>query len=282
VLFSPEGLHGIGRRLFAPFRREAEELAAMAARVAPEPRAEAPRTDAAAGATGEVLLEARGLVKGCGGVAPVDGVNLAVRAGELRAFIGPNGAGKTTLFNLLSGLFTPDEGEVRFRGQAITGLAAHRIVARGVSRSFQILTVFSELSVGENIRLAVQARSPHSWQLWRPAAAFDAIQAETRELIAQIRLEGLEAAPTSTLSHGGQRLLEIGIALATRPIVLLLDEPMAGLSTAERERIAAFIKALSRSVTIVLIEHDIDRVLALSDAITVLHMGRVIAEGPPA
>jgi ABC-type branched-subunit amino acid transport system ATPase component/ABC-type branched-subunit amino acid transport system permease subunit len=279
ILFSPDGILGVARRLAAPLRREAEALAAMAARAAPAPRADGPAAGAAA--PGEVLLEAFGLVKRFGGLAAVDGVDLQVRAGELRGLIGPNGAGKTTLFNVLSGLFPPDAGAVHFRGAPITGLAPHRIVARGVSRSFQILTIFRELSVFENVRLAVQARSPHRFHLWRPARAFAAITRETEEIIRRVGLVGLEAAPASSLSYGGQRLLEIGIALATRPVVLLLDEPLAGLSPAERERVAAFIKGLARAVTVVLIEHDIDRVLALCDRITVLHLGRVIADGPP-
>ncbi|MBI2468821.1 MAG: ATP-binding cassette domain-containing protein, partial [Candidatus Rokubacteria bacterium] len=265
----------------APFRREAEALAAMAARAAPRPQPDGLAGPALA-SPGEVLVEAHGVTKRFGGLAAVDRVDLEIRAGELRALIGPNGAGKTTLFNLLSGLFPPDAGVVRFRGETITGFPPHRVVGRGISRSFQILTIFRELTVFENVRLAVQARHSGRRHLWRPAAAFDAINAETRALIRQIGLEGLEGATASSLSYGGQRLLEIGIALATRPVVLLLDEPLAGLSPAERERVAAFIKALARSVTIVLIEHDIDRVLALSDRITVLHSGRVIADGPPA
>lgn len=281
ILFSPDGILGGLARLAAPFRREAEALAAMAARAAPRPQPDG-LAEPATASPGEVLVETHGVTKRFGGLAAVDRVDLQIRACELRALIGPNGAGKTTLFNLLSGLFPPDAGMVRFRGETITGLPPHRIVARGISRSFQILTIFRERTVFENVRLAVQARSPARRALWRPATGFDAINAETREVIRRIGLEGLEAAPASNLSHGGQRLLEIGIALATRPVVLLLDEPLAGLSPAERERVAAFIKGLARSVTIVLIEHDIDRVLALSDRITVLHSGRVIADGPPA
>lgn len=283
VLFSPDGILGILRRLAAPFRREAVELAAMAGRVAPNPERDGlGRTGGDPLPPGELLLEARGVVKRFGAMAAVDRVDLQIRAGELRALIGPNGAGKTTLFNLLSGLFPPDAGAVVFRGRPITGLTADRIVARGVSRSFQILSIFQELTVFENVRLAVQARSPKRFHLWRPAASFEEINRQTREIIRRVGLEGVESAAAGSLSYGGQRLLEIGIALATRPTVLLLDEPLAGLSAAERERIAAFIKALAKTVTVVLIEHDIDRVLALSDRITVLHLGRVIADGTPA
>ncbi len=280
ILFSPDGILGVARRLALPFRPEAAAVAAMAARATPRPAPDG--SGPAARATGDVLLQASGLVKRFGGLLALDHVDLQLRAGELRALIGPNGAGKTTLFNVLSGLFPPDAGTVLLRGQAVTGLAAHRIVARGLSRSFQILTIFRERSVFENIRLAVQARSRARWNLWRPATSFEAINEATRQVVRQIGLEGLEDAPASSLSHGGQRLLEIGIALATEPAVLLLDEPLAGLSPAERERVAGFVKALARAVTVVLIEHDIDRVLALSDRITVLHGGRVIADGPPA
>jgi branched-chain amino acid transport system ATP-binding protein len=283
ILFSPDGILGIARRLVRLVRPEAAALAAMASRLVPAP--------AGAGALpagrvrprpGEVLVEARGLTKHFGAVAAVDGVDLDIRAGELRALIGPNGAGKTTLFNLVSGLVEPDAGAVRVLGRPATGRPPHEIVALGLGRSFQIVSVFQELPVAENIRLAVQARSPRRYDPWRNALAIAAIREETRDLMRLIGLEGLEAAPASSLSYGGQRLLEIGLALATRPTVLLLDEPLAGLSTAERERIATFIKTLARSVTVVLIEHDIDRVLALSDRITVMNLGRVIADGTPA
>ncbi|HEV8662056.1 MAG TPA: branched-chain amino acid ABC transporter ATP-binding protein/permease [Candidatus Methylomirabilis sp.] len=284
ILFSPDGILGILRRLGAPLRREAAELAAMAGRIVPAPGSDGLTLPGGGERPplGAVLLEARGVTKRFGRLPAVDQVDLEVRAGELRAVIGPNGAGKTTLFNILSGLFPPDAGSVLFRGRAITGLRPDRIVALGVSRSFQILSTFQELTVFENIRLAVQARSPRRFHLWRAAAGYAAVTRETEELIRLVGLRGVESVRASALSYGGQRLLEIGLALATRPVVLLLDEPLAGLSTAERERVAAFIRGLSHAVTVVLIEHDIDRVLALSDRITVLHLGRVIADGTPA
>ncbi len=284
ILFSPDGILGVLRRLAAPFRREAAELAAMAGRIVPAPGSDGLVLPGGGERPppGALLLEARGVTKRFGRLPAVDQVDIQIRAGELRAVIGPNGAGKTTLFNILSGLFPPDAGSVLFRGRPITGLSADRIVALGVSRSFQILSIFQELTVFENIRLAVQARSPKRFHLWRPAARFETVTRETQQLIRLVGLEGVEAARASTLSYGGQRLLEIGLALATGPVVLLLDEPLAGLSTAERERVATFIRALSTAATVVLIEHDIDRVLALSDRITVLHLGRVIADGTPA
>ncbi len=283
ILFSPDGILGVLRRLVGIFRPEAADLAAMAGRLVPAPDSGGVGPVGHARArVGAPLVEARGLIKRFGGVPAVDGVDLEIRGGELRALIGPNGAGKTTLFNLLSGLFPADAGTIRVLGHDGTGLPPHRIVGLGLSRSFQILSIFKELTVLENVRLAVQARSSKRFDLWRPAMSFEEVVAETRRIIRLIGLEGVESATASSLSYGGQRLLEIGLALATRPTVLLLDEPLAGLSTAERERVAAFIKSLSRAVALVLIEHDIDRVLALSDRITVLHLGRVIADGTPA
>ncbi len=282
VLLSPDGILGVVRRLMTALRPEVAELAAMAGRLVPEPGSAALRPAGEGRRAGEVLVEARGLRKRFGAVPAVDGVDLQIRAGEIRALIGPNGAGKTTLFNLLSGLFPSDSGTIRVLGHDVTGLPAHRIVGLGLSRSFQILSIFQELTVFENVRLAVQARSSKGFHLWRSATGFEEIVRGTREIMKLVGLEGVESALASSLSYGGQRLLEIGLALATRPTVLLLDEPLAGLSTAERERVTAFIKLLSRRVTVVLIEHDIDRVLALCDRVTVLHLGRVIADGAPA
>lgn len=290
VLFSPNGILGVlawaGR-------------VGLGGRGAPRPEgAEAPveawEGDEASGGgpaeamggvllpLGEVLLSARGLTKRFGALAAVDQVDLELRVGELRALIGPNGAGKTTLFNVLTGLLPADGGSVAFRGGEVHALPPHRIVGRGISRSFQIVSIFQDLTAFENVRLAVQAKSPHRFHLWKPAAAFADINEEARRILRAVGLAGREAAAASTLSHGQQRLLEIGIALATRPALLLLDEPLAGLAPAMRDRVADLIKALSASVTVFLIEHDIDRVLALSDRITVLHLGRVIAEGTPA
>jgi ABC-type branched-subunit amino acid transport system ATPase component/ABC-type branched-subunit amino acid transport system permease subunit len=285
VLFSPQGIVGIVRQVRARSRRRAAGApAAEEDRPGEEGTAEPAAGSAgreAAGAPGEVLLEAGGIVKRFGAMRAVDGADLTVRAGELRALIGPNGAGKTTLFGVLTGLHAPDAGTIAFRGRALGGLPPHRIVAAGLSRSFQIISIFQELSAFENVRLAVQARSPHRFHLWRPARAFAEVDREARRILGVVGLADREAAVASSLSHGQQRLLEIGIALGTRPAVLLLDEPLAGLDPAQRERVAGLIKRLSASVAIVLIEHDIDRVLAISDRITVLHLGRVIAEGTP-
>src|SRR3989475_557881 len=210
------------------------------------------------------------------------GVSLGVPRGELRSIIGPNGAGKTTLFNVLTGLLPADRGQARFRATTITALLPHEIVASGVSRSFQIISIFHALTVFENVRIAAQAKRRCRFAMLADAGSFADLTEEALESLRAVGLGDRAFEIADTLSHGDQRLLEIAIALATRPELLLLDEPLAGLAAHERLRVADLIRTLRRSVTIVLIEHDIDQVLALSDRITVLHQGRVIAEGPPA
>jgi branched-chain amino acid transport system ATP-binding protein len=223
-----------------------------------------------------------GVTKNFGGLAAVNAVSFHVRPGELHSIIGPNGAGKTTLFNILTGPLPADAGEARFRGHPITGLPPHRVVARGVSRSFQIISVFQALPVFENVRIAVQAKHARRFAMLTDSARLSDVNEEAHRLLGAVGLAGHAATIAANLSHGDQRLLEIAIALATRPELLLLDEPLAGLSAPDRVRVAGLIRALRQSVTIVLIDHDIDQVLSLSDRITVLHQGRVIAEGGPA
>jgi ABC-type branched-subunit amino acid transport system ATPase component/ABC-type branched-subunit amino acid transport system permease subunit len=272
VMFSPNGIVGVfrgwghGRR---PARREAAVPAAAVA-VGGRP----------AGA-GEVLLSVRNLSKRFGALRAVDGVSLDVRRGELHSLIGPNGAGKTTLFNVLTGLLDADSGTARFESRELTALAPHQIVAAGISRSFQIISVFHELTVFENVRIAAQAKHPARFRMLAPGESFPDLDGTAHGLLAEVGLADEADAVASNLSHGDQRLLEIGIALATAPELLLLDEPLAGLAAHERGRVADLIRRLARDLTIVLIEHDIDQVLALSDRITVLHLGRVIAEGRP-
>jgi len=231
---------------------------------------------------GEALLEVEDLAKHFGALAAVDGVSLAVPRGELRSIIGPNGAGKTTLFNVLTGLLPADRGQARFCAAAITGLLPHQIVAAGVSRSFQIISIFHALTVFENVRIAAQAKHRCRFAMLTDAGSYADLNAEALRLLRAVGLRDRAFEIADTLSHGDQRLLEIAIALATRPELVLLDEPLAGLAAHERLRVADLIRTLRRSVTIVLIDHDIDAVLALSDRITVLHQGRVIAEGAPA
>jgi branched-chain amino acid transport system ATP-binding protein len=197
----------------------------------------------------------------------------------LHALIGPNGAGKTTAFNLLSGMFPPDEGEASLMGKPIAGHTPEEIATAGIGRSFQITNLFPELSVGENIRLAVQARHPRRFDPFTNALSIGEINRETDEVIRYLGLAGIEKAQAGALSYGGQRLLDMGVALATAPRVLLLDEPLAGLAAAERERIGAIIKRISTDLPVLLVEHDIDRVFQLADHVTVMNEGRVLLDG---
>jgi ABC-type branched-subunit amino acid transport system ATPase component/ABC-type branched-subunit amino acid transport system permease subunit len=276
VMFSPNGIVGVWDR-----------LGGRAQRTRPRPAggpsaAAAPAADGVPGEAAEVLLDVRNLTKRFGALAAVDGASFQVRRGELRSIIGPNGAGKTTLFNCLTGLLTADRGQAVFRGTAITAMLPHRIVACGVSRSFQIISIFHALTVFENVRIAAQAKHRCRFAMLADAESFSDLNEEALRLVAAVGLDDQAFAVATNLSHGDQRLLEIAIALATRPELLLLDEPLAGLAAHERGRVADLIRALHRSLAIVLIDHDIDQVLALSDRITVLHQGRVIAEGEPA
>ena len=277
IVFSPSGLTGVFGRLIAPFRRTPVEDAAMAGRRTEEmplPRFLVPeRIDE------DRILSARGIVRAFGGIKAVDGVDIEVRDRTLHALIGPNGAGKTTAFNLLSGLHRPDRGEVSFMGRAIAGLAPEDIARAGIGRSFQITNLFPTLSVRENIRLAVQARDPHRYSVWMPAGQSAETNARTDEIMRYLGLAGIENAEAGSLSYGGQRLLDMGLALATAPRILLLDEPLAGLAAAERKRIGDIIKRISADVPVLLVEHDIDRVFELADRVTVMNEGRVLLDG---
>jgi branched-chain amino acid transport system ATP-binding protein len=227
------------------------------------------------------ILEAVGISKHFGGLMANNDIGFAVEEGRITSIIGPNGAGKTTLFNLLTGLYKPDAGKVLFEGQDISGWPIHKIVNLGIVRSFQVLNIFNEISPSENIRLAVQSRKKRGLNFFRSAAGFDDINQETNEVLDEIGLTAVKDLPTKTLSYGDKRVLEIGIAMASRPKLLLMDEPTSGLPTSETERIKEFIKKISAQLTVVVIEHDMDIVLAVSDIIIVLHQGRVIAQGAP-
>jgi branched-chain amino acid transport system ATP-binding protein len=228
------------------------------------------------------ILEAVGISKHFGGLMASNDVSFAVEEGRITSIIGPNGAGKTTLFNILSGLYRPDAGQVLFEGQDISGWPIHKIVKLGIVRSFQVLNIFNEISPAENIRLAVQSRKKRGLNFFRSAAGFDDINRETNEILDEIGLNAVKSLPTKTLSYGDKRVLEIGIAMASRPKLLLMDEPTSGLPTSETERIKEFIKKISAQLTVLVIEHDMDIVLTVSDVIIVLHQGRVIAQGAPA
>jgi branched-chain amino acid transport system ATP-binding protein len=281
ILFSPMGLIGLGERLLAPFRRYAEDVAAMAARARPVPNPELPTFLKSSNppAAGDVALACRSVGKRFGGLVAVADADLEVRARRLQALIGPNGAGKTTLFNVISGMYPPDAGEIRLRDERVDGLAPHSLVARGIARSFQITNLFPGLTVEENIRLGVQATNPGRFDLWRAVRAHEQVAEQTGALIEFLGLKGLEPARVDQLSYGGQRLLEIGMALTARPRILLLDEPLAGLAAAERERVVGLIRRLAAEMAVVLVEHDIDRVFALADQITVMSEGRVLVHG---
>ena len=231
----------------------------------------------------EPLLRIDGLSKSYGAVVACDQVSLELPAGELHAVIGPNGAGKTTLLGQLAGEIRPDAGNIHFAGEPITALPAHARAARGLARSFQITSLFPRFSALDNVALAVQARSGHSFRFSRPAAREAALSEPARAALTRVGLEARAEIPAAALSHGEQRQLEIAMALAGRPRLLLLDEPTAGMGREESARMVELLAGLKAGsdMTILLIEHDMDVVFALADRITVLLYGRVLATGRP-
>jgi branched-chain amino acid transport system ATP-binding protein len=229
----------------------------------------------------EPLLATENLVKGFGGVVATDHLSLSIAAGELHAVIGPNGAGKTTLVAQLAGEIAPSSGRIRFAGADITALAMPARSQRGLARSFQIASLCREFTALDNVALAAQAHSGHSFRFWRAARHDEALRAPARAILAEIGLAGREDVPAGLLAHGEQRQLELAIALATRPRLLLLDEPMAGMGQADSATMIALLHALKRRHTILLVEHDMDAVFALADRISVLVYGRCIASGAP-
>jgi branched-chain amino acid transport system ATP-binding protein len=227
------------------------------------------------------ILRTTSLMKRFGGLIAVNNVDLSIAKEEMTSIIGPNGAGKTTLFNLLTGLLKPDGGQIRFEGNDITGHLPHKIVKAGIARSFQILNIFNELSLFENIRVAVQAARGHGLEMLSSIRSLGEVNERSLEIIRNISLDGKEDVISRNLSYGDKRILEIGIALASNPKLLLLDEPTSGLAGRETGRMTDFIKKLAGDLTIVVIEHDMNIVLSISDHIAVLHQGKVIAEGSP-
>ncbi|HEY7039155.1 MAG TPA: ABC transporter ATP-binding protein [Methylomirabilota bacterium] len=225
-------------------------------------------------------LRLEGVSRSFGGLQAVDAVTLAVRPGERRALIGPNGAGKTTLFNLISGALPLTAGRISLFGRDVTAAPAHRRAALGLARTFQITNLFPDLTVRENCLLAVQAHTRVRFAMLRPVSHYAALLERARATLASLALENLGDAVVRNLSHGEQRQLEIALALAGQPRVLLLDEPTAGLSPAESRLMAGLLRGLDPAITVLMIEHDMDIALELSEMVTVLHYGRVIADGP--
>jgi branched-chain amino acid transport system ATP-binding protein len=227
------------------------------------------------------ILETIGVEKRFGGLTANADINIQIEEGAITSIIGPNGAGKTTLFNILTGYYKPDRGEVHYLGQNITGWPVHKIVRKGIARSFQVLNIFNEIPVFENIRLAVQADQKKGFHFLKSTSKFRSINERAEEILDEIGLFRVKDVITKYLSYGDKRILEIGIALASRPRLLLMDEPTSGLPSSETERVKNFIKRISEKMTIVVIEHDMNVVLTISDNIIVLHQGRVIAQGSP-
>jgi branched-chain amino acid transport system ATP-binding protein len=278
ALASPEGMQGLLFRLMGR-----TDWTLVRRFVPAHPAVIAPREGGATGLDpAHPVLEVRGLNKRFGSLIVAQDIYLDVHPYRLHSLIGPNGAGKTTFFNMLTGLLKADTGSIRLSGQELTSLPVHRRIRLGLSRSFQILSVFPNLTTFENVRVAVQAQSPDRHALWRDAYAMQEVNDRTWSLLADVGLEDRAAEPCANLSHGEKRLLEIAVSLATDAKLLLLDEPLAGLAEADREVVGALIQKLAKTHAVLLIEHDIDRVLALSDRITVLHQGRIIADGAPA
>jgi branched-chain amino acid transport system ATP-binding protein len=227
------------------------------------------------------LLEVRGLTKSFGALLASDSIDLDVREGETHAVIGPNGAGKTTLIAQLAGNLRPDRGRVRFAGEDVTALSAPARSHRGFARSFQITSVYSEFTALENVMLAVQAHAGHSFRFWRPAREETALRSPARAILEEVGLGARSDVLAANLAHGEQRALEIATALATRPRLMLLDEPVAGMGAEETRRMIEFLSTLKGRKTIILVEHDMDAVFSLADRISVLVYGRIIATGTP-
>ncbi len=229
----------------------------------------------------EPLLSVEGLTKRFGALAATDGLDLELHAGEVHALIGPNGAGKTTAIAQLAGELRPDAGTIRFAGRDVTRLPTRRRVALGLVRSFQMTSLFPSLSAEDNVALAVQAQAGHSFRFWRSARRDPGLREPARAVLAELGLADQAALSAGELGHGEQRQLEVALALACRPKLLLLDEPMAGIGPGGARRMTELLSRLKGRVTLLLVEHDMDAVFALADRVTVLAYGRAIASGPP-
>jgi branched-chain amino acid transport system ATP-binding protein len=233
------------------------------------------------GGSAASILRTESLTVRFGGLAALDRVSIAVPKGEIRAVIGPNGAGKSTFFNCVTCVIRPTAGRIVFDGDDITGLPPHRISRKGIARSYQITNILPGATVLENVRIAAQSRH-HAWSLLRHHRSFPDVMARAHAGLAAVGLADKEDELAANLSHGEQRNLEIGIALATEPRLLCLDEPTAGMSVAETHQTVELIRRIARDLTILIVEHDMEVVMGLAHRITVLHYGEVLAEGPPA
>jgi ABC-type branched-subunit amino acid transport system ATPase component len=228
-----------------------------------------------------MLLKVEDLSKSFGHLTVLNDLTFHVREGELKSIIGPNGAGKSTLFNVITGRFPPDKGTIEFHGRNVTNAKPHVISSLGLARSFQINNFFLKLTVFENVRLAAQSRLKHPTTIWRNSLSSTLVKDKALEILEAVGLADLQNELSENLSYGDQRKLEIALALGTDPSLLMLDEPTSGMSRFESQTMIELVKSLSQRVTIVLIEHDIDFVMSVSDNIMVIHYGRKIAEGTP-
>ena len=230
------------------------------------------------------LLECKGLVRRFGALIAVDAVDMSLEAGRIRAVIGPNGAGKSTMFNLITSVLKPSAGEVIFAGENITGLPVHAVALKGIARTFQLCHVFPALTVRENVRIAAQAREHQRWRFIGGRHVVTRSTAAADEALEHLRLTRLANVRAALLSHGDQRLLEVAMAIAQKPRLLMLDEPTQGLSLEETDRAVEVLKSMlgAGNLSVLLVEHDMEVVFKLAHDITVLHRGRVIADGSPA
>jgi branched-chain amino acid transport system ATP-binding protein len=240
-----------------------------------------PSTRPARGAGRAPILHTEGLTIRFGGLTALNGVNFAVQPGELRAVIGPNGAGKSTFFNCLTGVLRPTTGRILFNGDDVTGLLPDRISQKGIARSYQITNILPNVTALENVRIAAQSRR-HGWSMFRHHRAYRDLIEEAEAVLESVGLRAKADEVAANLSHGEQRNLEIAIALATKPRLLCLDEPTAGMSAAETHETMELVRRIAADLTILIVEHDMQVVMELAQRITVLHHGEILAEGTPA
>ena len=230
-------------------------------------------------ASSPLALEITGLNKAFGGLKVTQGVSLSIRPGERRLIIGPNGAGKTTLFNQISGDMRPNSGQIKLFGEDVTSLAPHQRAHRGLSRTYQIITLFAGDTLEHNVTLGLLGLLPSRWQMWRPLSSYRHLATEARRTLDTVGLLHLAEHAISDIAYGEKRRVELAVALAQKPRLLLLDEPLAGLSNSERATVKSQIASISKETTVVMIEHDMDTALDLAETVTLLNYGRVIVDG---